>query len=172
MDPESERIRSYLQTQAKLTIPQLVGKVRNDMQQVQDALESVPPALFGARPAEREWSANEVAAHLASTSAAVAGGIRRAIDDGEAPEAIADTMEKVEGERSANEWWQALHSGREALLEHVLKASGEESLGVKWEHGTFGDLHWREWLLFLRIHDLDHARQIEAIAAALQGSPA
>jgi len=31
----------------------------------------------------------------------------------------------------------------------------------------FGTLNWRETLLFLRLHDLDHARQLEKNAAAL-----
>ncbi len=28
-------------------------------------------------------------------------------------------------------------------------------------------MHWREWLLFARVHTLDHTRQIQAIAEAL-----
>ena len=31
----------------------------------------------------------------------------------------------------------------------------------------FGPLNWRETLLFLRLHDLDHAGQLRKIAAVL-----
>jgi len=37
---------------------------------------------------------------------------------------------------------------------------------VKMKHPWFGEFSWREWLLFMRVHDLDHARQLQAIAAA------
>ena len=168
MNPEAERIRGYLQAQAhKLTIPQLTDKVRGDMEQVREALDSVPADSFATRPAESEWSANEVAAHLASTSAAVAGGIRGAIEDGSAPEGVTDRIEPGAAERSPGEWWQTMVADREAILERVRLASGDEHLDVKWNHGMFGDLNWREWLLFMRIHDLDHAGQLRAIGQAL-----
>lgn len=38
------------------------------------------------------------------------------------------------------------------------------------DHGMFGSLNWRETLLFLRLHDLDHAGQLGKIAGALAGS--
>ncbi|MFN8559522.1 MAG: hypothetical protein U0531_20010 [Dehalococcoidia bacterium] len=45
--------------------------------------------------------------------------------------------------------------------------AGDERLDATWTHQFFGDLNWRARPLFLRIHDLDHARQLTAIAAAL-----
>ena len=168
MTPEGERIRSYLQAQAhKLTLDQLADKVRNDMDQVREALEAVPAHAFARRPADGEWSANEVAAHLTSTSAAVAGGIRGAIERGERPAAATDRIEPTDEVRSGDDWWRTLLSDREAILERARRASGDEHLDVKWNHPMFGDLDWREWLLFMRIHDLDHANQIKGIAEAL-----
>ena len=35
----------------------------------------------------------------------------------------------------------------------------------------FGGLNWRETILFLRLHDLDHAGQLRKIAAALEARP-
>ena len=170
MTPEGERIRSYLQAQAhKLTIPQLADKVRGDMEQVREALEAVPASSFSERPAQGEWSANEVAAHLTSTSAALAGGIRQVIETGATPAGATDRIEPTDEERSGEEWWQTLLADREAILERARSASGDEHLDVKWNHPMFGDLNWREWLLFTRIHDLDHARQLQSIAAALTG---
>jgi len=37
-------------------------------------------------------------------------------------------------------------------------------LQVKITHRQFGPLSWREWLLFMRVHDLDHMRQLQAIS--------
>jgi hypothetical protein len=52
----------------------------------------------------------------------------------------------------------------DSLYEHVRAADPEANLHLKWEHQFFGDLNWREWLLFLRIHARDHARQLQAMS--------
>ena len=49
----------------------------------------------------------------------------------------------------------------------VLQADPEAHLDILWGHDEFGKMHWREWLLFARVHELDHARQMQAIGAAL-----
>ncbi|MBK9341723.1 MAG: hypothetical protein IPN07_01475 [Dehalococcoidia bacterium] len=49
----------------------------------------------------------------------------------------------------------------------MLQAKGDEHLDVKMTHSWFGEFSWREWFLFMRVHDLDHMRQLQAIAAAL-----
>ena len=33
-------------------------------------------------------------------------------------------------------------------------------------------MNWREWLLFARVHTLDHARQMQAITAVLASTSA
>jgi uncharacterized damage-inducible protein DinB len=148
-------------------VPQLADKVRGDMERVREALYAVPPAAFSKRPADSEWSANEVAAHLTSSSAALAEGIRSAIETGAKPAGATDRIEPTDEERSGEEWWRTLLADREAILDRARQASGEEHLDVKWNHPMFGDLNWREWLLFMRIHDLDHAGQLRSIAEAL-----
>lgn len=167
--PEADRIRSYLQAQAaKLSVPELVEKVRTDLLQVREALYGVPPARFSQRPAANDWSANEVVHHLFQISRSVANGIRSVLDVGALPPPIADQMSAAPEEHTAAEWWAKLLADREAILERVSHASGDEHLDVKWDHGVFGKLNWREWLLFMRVHDLDHARQIQAITEAVR----
>jgi hypothetical protein len=57
---------------------------------------------------------------------------------------------------------------REALFSAALAADPAAHLdATAVEHRWFGRLNWKAALLFLRVHDLDHARQIEAIAASL-----
>ena len=167
MDPEFERIRGYLQTQAaKLSVPDLADKVRADMEQLRAAAEAVPAGRFLDRPGEGDWSANEVMAHVVDGGKAVGRGIESVLDTGrKAGPAFVDRMEKTETERSAEGWWSALVTDREALFARVKQATGDEHLDVTWLHPMFGELNWREWLLFLRIHDLDHARQIQSITA-------
>lgn len=162
--PEADRIRGYLQAQAaKLSIPDLTGKVRDDMQQFREALSAVPPERFTERPSDGDWSANEIASHLLETSRSVSQGICSVLDSGSLPPAIADQMRRTGDVRDADEWWDLLLSDREATLARVNRATGNEHLDVKWPHGVFGDLNWREWLLFMRVHDLDHARQLQSV---------
>ena len=62
---------------------------------------------------------------------------------------------------------------REDLPENVVRilafllCPGEVAPEEQPEHPFFGPLTWREALLFLRLHDLDHAGQLSRIAAAL-----
>lgn len=165
---EADRIRSYLQSQAaRLSLAELVDKVRQDMQRVKPALDAVVTARYDVRPSADDWSANEVANHLVETSRGVAAGIRQVLDGGAAPSGVIDRMGASNEILTAELWWALLQADREAILDRVGQVSGEEFLDVKWPHRVFGDLNWREWLLFMRVHDLDHARQLLDIADAV-----
>jgi uncharacterized damage-inducible protein DinB len=165
---EQQRIRGYLQSQAaKMSVPDLVEKVRGDMQQLREAAEAVPAAKFATRPAEGEWSANDVMAHVVDGGRSVGSGIVAAIDGTGRPGTVSDRMERANSEQDAAAWWSELDAGRERLFARVRAAKGDEHLDITWEHPMFGPLNWREWLLFLRIHDLDHARQVQAVTQAL-----
>lgn len=166
LSEEQLRIRGYLQAQAaKLSLAELVAKVRTDQEQVRTAAEAVPAGRFFDRPTAGDWSANEVLAHVVESGGAVSGGIRLVLAGG-SPSALTDRIRPEPERRTATEWWTRLLQDREALFARVLGARGDERLDVTWQHPMFGPLNWREWLLFLRIHDLDHARQLQAIAQA------
>lgn len=166
-DEEFARIRGYLQAQAaKLSIPELADKVRSDMEQLRQAIEAVPAGRFATAPADGEWSANEVLAHLTETTREVIRAINSVVEDGTQPPPIPDQIRGTDEVRSGEQWWQELVGDREAFLARVRQAKGDEHLDVTWDHRMFGPLNWREWLLFLRLHDLDHARQLQDIAAA------
>ena len=167
MSEEQQRLRGYLQTQAaKLSVVELTEKVRSDMDQVRAAAAGVPADRFCDRPAEQEWSANEIMAHVLDGAAGVARAIVAVLDTGATPGPLFDRIETTDDRRTAGEWWSALVVERDGLFERVKAATGDEHLDVTWQHPFFGPLNWREWLLFLRVHDLDHARQIAAISAA------
>ena len=165
MSEEQLRIRGYLQAQAaKLSIPELVAKVRTDQEQVRAAAEVVPAERFYDRSAAEDWSANEVLAHVVESGGQVGRAIRATIDGGAPPPRLQDAIRPDPPRCTAAEWWEQLTHDREELFERVSRAAGDEHLDVTWQHPFFGGLNWREWLLFLRIHDIDHARQLQAIA--------
>ncbi|HJP41474.1 MAG TPA: DinB family protein [Dehalococcoidia bacterium] len=165
---EATRIRSYLQTQAaKLSLPDLSTKVRTDMEQFKASLFAAPADKLTQRPSESDWSVNEVAAHLLQVSESVSRAIQSVLDSGALPPSIADQMRRTDEVKTAREWWSLLLTDREVTIERVSRATGDEHLDVKWDHGVFGELNWREWLLFMRVHDLDHARQILSVSEAV-----
>ncbi len=69
--------------------------------------------------------------------------------------------------RSAEAWCRLLTEQRGALFAKVLAADPAASPDARIEHPMFGPLSWRETLLFTRLHDLDHAGQLQKIATAL-----
>ena len=169
---EAERVRGYTLTQAnKLTIPELVDKVRADTAPLREAAASVPAAHFSERPASEDWSAAEVFTHILDMNEIGATSIEAILDGGSLPSTISDVMSGStrEGLKTAEDYWSAYETRREALLSRALKARGNEHLNVKITHTTFGPFSWREWLLFMRVHDLDHMRQLQANAAHFGG---
>jgi hypothetical protein len=96
------------------------------------------------------------------------GGAIVAVLDGALPLSPSRERAPVTDVRSAEAWLTALERDREALFARVGRAEPSTRLDVTIEHFMFGPLNWRETLLFMRLHDLDHAGQLDKIAEALQ----
>ena len=65
----------------------------------------------------------------------------------------------------------ALGAGHQELLDFVDSLSPGTTVEAMLDHPFFGPLNCREWAAFQRIHDGDHAGQIEQIKSA-SGYPA
>jgi hypothetical protein len=175
MTDEMLRIRGYLTAQgAKLTPSAIVEKVQAAMADLRAAAVSVPPARFGERPAPDDWSGNEVMAHVVTAGAYCSRAIVNILDGRPVPPPMrgqsADPgRPDVEGplSRTAEAWLETLEGDRRVLFERALAADPAACPDGRMEHSFFGPLTWRETLLFLRLHDLDHAGQLIRIAAAL-----
>jgi uncharacterized damage-inducible protein DinB len=172
MTDEQKRIRGYLEAQgAKLTPALIVEKVREATGRLRAAAGAVPPARFAEAPAPGEWSANEVMAHVVEAGRHFGEGILRALD-GLAPGERRHAAERPAApSHTASEWLAMLDRDRETLFDRALCADPTARLEQSISHGFFGMLNWRETLLFIRVHDLDHTGQLEKIAAALGPRP-
>lgn len=167
MTDEQTRIRGYLTAQgAKLTPDEIVDKVRAAMDQLRAAAEAVPARRFDERPAPEDWSGNEVMAHVVTAGRYFGGAIVRLLD-GFLAGGIRDRLERDVPSHDLAEWWAMLEQDRAALFERVRGADAQGRPDGTVEHPFFGPLNWREALLFMRLHDLDHAGQLQKIAAAL-----
>jgi len=55
----------------------------------------------------------------------------------------------------------------DSLYAHVREAIPDAFLDVTWEHEFFGELNWREWFAFLRVHLKDHTAQLNQMRATI-----
>ncbi len=164
------RVREYLVAQGeKLSPAAIVEKVRESQEAVLAAAARLPAAGLGSAPAAGEWSAAEVLQHVISSGESVGRQIVETIEQrGAAGLLFEDRLAHAGGDLTLARARELLQSDREALFAAALAADPAAHLDVPAiEHMWFGPLNWKSALLFLRVHDLDHARQIEAIAAAL-----
>ena len=167
MNDEQRRIRGYLTAQAaKLTPAEIVEKVGVAMAQLRAAAEAVPPGRFNDAPAPGEWSANAVMAHVVEAGRHFGGAIVRMLD-GQPPGGVRDRLERDVPMRPGPDWWATFEEDRAALFARVRAADPQGRLDATVEHPFFGPLNWREALLFLRLHDLDHAGQLQQITGIL-----
>jgi hypothetical protein len=165
---EERRIRGYLTAQgAKLAPAEIVDKVRAAMAELRAAAVAVPAGRFDDRPAPGEWSGGEVMAHVAESGRRVGERIAGVLDGCSTGALEAEATGAPAPGRSAAGWFDELARDREALFARVLAAPANAHLDVTTEISAFGPLDWRAMLLFLRVHDLDHAGQLRKIAAAL-----
>jgi hypothetical protein len=162
---EEHRIRGYLQGQgAKLSPADVIDKVRAAMADLRRAALAVPVARFDERPAPSEWSGNEVMGHVVAAGRYFGDQIIAVLDARPRTD-LSSEAPPVE-RRTAEDWCSILERDRTALFDRVRAADPQANLGETIEHRMFGPLTWRETLLFMRLHDLDHAGQLQKIAAA------
>ena len=116
---EADRVRGYIVSQAnKLSIPDLVAKVRSDTAPLRDAASAVPAAEFSTRPGAEDWSAAQVFTHILEMNEQGASAIEGILDSGAIPPVATDVMRG--GTRAdlqtADDYWGANESRRESLL--------------------------------------------------------
>ena len=126
----------------------------------------MPAARFGERPAAEEWSANEVMAHVVEAGRHFGGAIAAPARRASRRARPRDALERVTPRRArSRRGGRSLERDRAALFAAgAERRSARRGLEATVEHPFFGPLNWRETLLFIRLHDLDHAGQLQKIA--------
>ncbi len=160
---EFARIRSYLQQQAgDKSIDELIVRVQEGIDELAAAARAIDPASFATVPGAETWSPLDCLSHAAASNIHVAQQVLYVAHTGELP-IEAEPALPADREQILARQAEAIAS----LYEHVREARPDAYLDVKWPHPFFGELNWREWFLFLRIHCRDHARQLGAMKEAL-----
>lgn len=164
--PQSEldRIREYLQAQAAAkSIDDIIERVEDGAGDLHAAAEAIPAdSLDVLAPSEEspgeEWTPRQCLAHIIGSNQNVARDILHVALTGELPE-----REEAPVPDTVPDMLRVHTEALESLYEHVRSADPEANLDTTWKHPMFGQLNWREWLLFLRIHCKDHAGQLNAM---------
>jgi hypothetical protein len=165
---EIARVRGYLASQAmKRTPAQLIDTLREAHQQFLAAAAAVPDPLFRVAPGDAEWSAADVMGHMLIIAAIDETAIPGVIERGEQPPDIVDLISPAPADMTREQMLAELERLRERLIASVLNADPAAHLDILWGHNEFGQMNWREWLLFARVHTLDHTRQMQTIAHTL-----
>jgi hypothetical protein len=165
---EVARVRSYLASQSmRRTVAQIVEAVQQAHQQFLAAVSAVPGAYLRTAPRDGEWSTLDVILHVRTIAAMELAALTSVLVNGVKPAAIRDVLTPAPAETTREKLLADLGELRAKQLALALSADPDSHLDITWSHSEFGAMHWREWLLFARVHILDHTRQIQAIAASL-----
>lgn len=175
MTDENERVRSYLLGQAeKYDVidlwPRVVAQRSAFLQALEDVSEEQARWRPGGGEGEDAWGILEVSHHLLAWT-------RNVVDIIEAT-ARSETVEKLPpGYLDAGDGATFAEVRRALIAESARFASlptrlpEEPDLTTTIDHPRFGPLNCRAWFLFLRLHDGDHTRQVEALKET-EGYPA
>ena len=171
------RIRGYVQHQANKDLDAVRSLIQQGHDQLLGQLDSVTEEQARWKPAPDVWSVLEVLRHVVPSKRGVAR-ICAALARGETPRGFGEEGQATAGQPAATDALDSLAEARAALeaahqelLAVVDTFAQGTDLEARYDHGFFGPLNCREWAVFQRVHDADHAQQIEQIKAA-PGFPA
>jgi hypothetical protein len=170
-DDVVERMTSYIKHNATKEPPSLRALVEQGQAQLTALLDGMSDAQANFKPAPDVWSPLECLRHVATAKRGVARICERLAAgeqiagqgrEGDEQDGImgAETYTSVAQARAAID---AAHADLLAFIEGSLAAA---NLDTRFNHFVFGDLNCREWAAFQRVHDGDHANQIEQVRAA------
>ena len=170
-DEVKERVLSYIKHQAAKSAPALRDVVQHGHDQVTGLLAGMSDEQAGFKPSVEEWSVFQVLQHASEAGRRTARGCVM-LAAGEELNKI-ERVGQIRNEpfTSLGQARAALDAGHQELLDFVDSLSSETNVEATLDHPFFGPLNCREWAAFQRIHDGDHAGQIEQITSAV-GYPA
>ena len=177
-DDVQERVGSYISHQAVKAPQALLEIVQKGHEKLLGLVDGMSEAQAKFKPADDVWSVLEVLDHVVTAKRGVArtcvtlarGETPRGIGE-EGQEATAQDgitgkhFSSITGARSAAEEAHA------EMIDFIIGLSDDVNLDARFKHFVFGPLNCREWAAFQRVHDGDHAQQIEQVVAA-DGYPA
>ncbi len=170
-DEVKDRVLSYIKHQAAKSAPALRDVVQHGHDQVMGMLAGMSDEQAVFKPSAEEWSVFEVLQHAAEAGRRTARGCVALAAGEELNKTVRAGQIKDEPFTSLDQARAALDAAHQELLNFVDSLSPKTNVEAMLDHPFFGPLNCREWAAFQRVHDGDHAGQIEQITSAA-GYPA
>lgn len=165
---EIVRLRSYLATQSmKRTPQQIVEALQEAYGQFVVAVVALPDMVHHMPSDESAWSASEIAEHVYLFLSSYNAAICTVLESNQRPSDVQNRQEILPRRRNSLDKQGEFIFASAEVLKHfstaVLQADPFAHLDITWKHFELGAMHWREWLLFARVHLLDHVRQAQQL---------
>jgi len=174
MTTEAEYARrraEQLSPAGTLSDEQLKAEVGTAFGRLAEELDALSEAQSTWKPDPDEWSAAEIGDHVALGTGA-AGNITAMLAIGERPgDEDWDPPPQLRG--SAGDL-DSVRSRILSLPRHTAelfdRCVATDRTDVTTDNSFFGEMNWREWFYFLRVHALAHVEQIQKLRGA-EGFP-
>jgi len=178
-EEDRARIRGYIASQTeKYDLVDLWPRVIAQRTAYLTAIEGLtqeqalwrPPLPEGKTSADEEaWGILEVTEHLTTWTENVLG-MAQAMSQGGTGEKLPVGYIEPDLDMPITEARRRLTDVSMQLSQFMASAEADANLDATVEHGLFGPLNIRGWVLFQRIHDVDHVNQVTALKTA-EGFP-
>jgi len=164
-DDVRDRVLSYARYHAAKGPDGIRQTVERGQRQVLDLLDGMTEEQARYRPGPNDWSVVEVLQHLVAVGEWMAEACAD-LAGGNPPPRQGSIGDPGSPLASLEEALTALEQTHAAFLRFAGSVSPETNTEATSPHPWFGPLNCLEWAVFQRIHDADHAGQIEQIMAS------
>jgi len=170
-EDDRARVRGYLTSQAeKYGLLELWPRIAAQRLVFLQEIDGLTDAQARWRATPDEWSVLDTTRHLAVWTDGVVAICNALVSDGPMPSLKGGDLGTIEYAGLA-EARQALTRASLGVASFMMLDESTFDLTRTHQHGLFGPLNVKAWLLFLRIHDTDHIGQGQSIKQAA-GFPA
>ena len=169
-DEVRERLLNYISHQVSKGPEAIRNAVQKGQEQLLGDIDGISEEQASFKPDADTCSVLEVLRHVVDGKRLNAAGCV-ALARGETRGGEAQTGRTGDELPSLAAARSALEAAHDDLVAFVESLSSATNLEARYEHPWFGLLNCQEWAIFQRIHDGDHAEQIEQVKAA-SGFPA
>jgi|FLYL01.1.fsa_nt_gi hypothetical protein len=162
----AERVRSYVKHQVSKGPDAMRDVVQKGHEQVMGLLDGMSEEEAAFKPAPEEWSTLEVLGHVLQAKRRTAQLCAELAKGNPSPIRPQDVDSGRVDVASLAEAKALLEEAHRQVIAVIDAVSPETDRDTTFEHFIFGELNCEEWAVFQRVHDGDHAQQIEQIKAS------
>lgn len=169
----------FLRTGGRKTAAEIEALVDEGHVTLLDAIAGLSEAQAVYKPSPDEWSMLELMSHVVSAKQIVAM-LAPSLGDGRLPPGFGPAIETEAAQDGVTVTRfatlavarAAADEAHQSLIAFVRRLDGDVNTDLTFKHFVFGDHNSREWCVFQRLHDDNHAPQARAIRASTGFPPA